>query len=149
MKKTILFFLLLLLNRTGNSQVNDFKLCGDQKTHPYYYPELSYKGGFYEVKSQILIKLNQTFLNNNINGIITIQFHVNCEGQTGDFNVKQTDLDYKDTVLDEKLSQHILEIVKNLTDWIPAKNENGEIVNSHKFLSFRIENGVLTEILPK
>jgi hypothetical protein len=148
MKKLLFIYVFFSLNQFIWAQNDDFILCGDQKTYPYYYPELKYKGEFYELKSQIINQLDQSIFNNKTNGIIIIQFHVNCEGRTGNFKLKQTDLDYKDTILDEVLTQKLVETVKTLKDWIPAKNENNETVNSHKFLSFRFEGGVLVDILP-
>ena len=128
-----------------------FKLCEQSKTYPYYYHELSYQGGFWEIKQHYISKYpTLTFqkLKNNT-GIITIQFKVNCEGQTGDFTILQCDLNYQPMSLNKEITTHFLNETKKLKNWIPGKDEEGNNVNSHKFFSFRIKDGVLLEILPK
>lgn len=149
MRKSILVCLTLVLSQIISAQNDSFKLCGDQKTYPYYYPELKFKGDFFELKTQLLSNLDNDKLDDKINGIITIQFHVNCEGSSGDYRILQTDLDYNETFFDEKSMNHLLDLVKNLKGWIPAINEVGENINSHKFITFRIMAGQIIEILPK
>ena len=63
--------------------------------------------------------------------------------------VQQCDLNYQPTVLDKVISDYFLEKAKTLKNWIPAQDEEGNVVNSHKFFSFRIKKGDLLEILPK
>ena len=128
-----------------------YVLCGEGITWPYYYPDLTYKGGFWEIKqhfnSNYPTKKFQSLKNNT--GIITIQFKVNCNGETGDFVLQQCDFNYQKTTVNKKITTYLLNQTKLLNDWIPAKDKNGEIVNSHTFFSFRIKDGVLLEILPK
>ena len=134
------------------SQLNDgFTLCGDQKTNPYYYPELKYKGGFWEIKNHFFSNYEENkFINlENNTGILTIQFVINCEGKMGRFQVQSCDLNYRKVLLNPIIINKLLDSTKLLNQWIVAKDENDFKVNSHAFLSFRIENGIITEILPK
>lgn len=149
MRKSILACFMFILSQSLSAQNDTFKLCGDQKTYPYYNPDLKYQGGFYEIKSHLLNSLVPNKLDKKINGIITIQFQINCEGRTGNFKVLQVDLDYNETIFEEKSIDHLLDLVKDLKNWVPAKTESGEIVNSHKFITFQIIAGEITEILPK
>jgi hypothetical protein len=128
-----------------------FTLCNDGNIYPYYHPELKYKDGFWEIKqhfqSTYLTTKFQALKSNS--GIITVQFKVNCKGQIGDFILQQCDLSYQPTTLDKEITDYFLTATKMLKNWIPAKDKEGNIVNSHKFFSFRIKEGILLEILPK
>lgn len=151
---TYFFKLILILFPLGSvyaQNVDDFNLCGDGKMYPYYYPELKYEGDFFAITSHFEINYDSgTFKDvEGSTGILTIQFHVNCTGETGNYKVKMVDLDFKETEMNEKLVLHILELTKELNHWIPAKSDNGETINSHKFLSFRMVDGEITEIYPK
>ncbi|NQX97149.1 MAG: hypothetical protein HRT73_04600 [Flavobacteriales bacterium] len=153
MKKIILLFCFLYSTTTIFAQENTekFSLCENLKTYPYYHPDITYKGDFWVIKEHF--KNNYPIDNfkkmSNNSGIITIQFKINCKGKTGDFKVRQCDLNYKKTILNESISNYFLNKTKALKDWIPAKDEDGNTVNSHKFFSFKLNKGKLVEILPK
>ena len=53
MRKSILACFMFILSQSLSAQNDTFKLCGDQKTYPYYNPDLKYQGGFYEIKSEL------------------------------------------------------------------------------------------------
>ncbi len=153
MLKSIFIIGCLYFSTVLFSQEKDttFTLCNKGSLLPYYYPDITYQGGFWEIKqhfqSEYPTAKFQTLKNNS--GIITIQFKINCKGETGDFVLQQCDLDYQPTTLNIAITDYLLSKTKTLINWIPAKDEEGEIVNCHKFFSFRITSGVLLEILPK
>ena len=153
MLKSSFIFFSLLFSMFLFSQEKDttFTLCNKGTLLPYYNPELTYKGGFWEVKQhyQKEYPASQFQALKNNSGIITIQFKVNCKGKTGNFVVQQCDLDYQAITLDKKITAYLLMKTKTLTNWIPAKDEEGQLVNCHKFFSFRMKSGQLLEILPK
>jgi hypothetical protein len=153
MLRPIFILTCLFLNTLLFSQEKDtsFKLCNDESVYPYYYPELKYKGDFWEIKQHYQSTYPTTkfqVLKNN-SGIVTVQFKVNCKGQTGDFKILQCDSDYHPITLNKEITDYLMTKTKELKDWIPPKDEEGNIVNSHKFFSFRIKEGILLEILPK
>lgn len=153
MLKFVFIICCLLYNTLLFSQEKDttFILCDEGRTFPYYSPGLTYKDGFWEIKQYYQSKYPTTkfqSLKNN-SGIITIQFKVNCKGEMGDFVMKQCDLMYEPTIINKKITDYFLAATKKLRNWIPAKDEEGNIVNSHKFFSFRIKSGSLLEIFPK
>ncbi len=147
----VLYFV-LLLPPCFLSQTNDeFILCGNQKTYPYYHPELRYQGGFWEIKNHFKTKYTEkNFVNiDNNSGVVTIQFVVNCEGKSGRFETQSCDLNYTEKQVNAAIVAHLLNLTKELKNWIIALDESNLKVNSHAFLSFRNENGKITEILPK
>lgn len=145
--KLILLFLPFL---TFAQNENDFKLCGNGEMHPYYYPELKYEGDLLAITTHFKNDFNTKKWSHlkSDTGIITIQFHVNCKGETGDFITKIVDFDFNKTEIDVEIVNEILVFTKNLSEWKPAIDEDGEIVNSHKFLTFKIVNAKITEIYP-
>ena len=143
--------LILFSNRLLSQENKDFILCDDKNTYPYYHPKLRYEGGFLEIKNHFKSKYNENKYNNidNNSGIVTIQFVVNCKGEIGKYETQSCDLNYSETEVNEELVLDLLNLTKELKRWIVAIDENNTRINSHSFLSFRIEKGKLTEILPK
>jgi hypothetical protein len=124
-------------------------LCGIGIKKPYYYTGLGYKGEIYAIKKIFELDYRPLLDSEGNDGIIRISFDVNCKGVAGNFKMEQYTLDYKAAIIDEKISSQILMIVKSLNNWLPGKNDEGQYVNSFMFLSFRIVNGEIQEILPK
>jgi len=153
MLKTVFIICALFCLSLTFSQESDstFKLCDSLGVWPYYHPDLTIKGDFWEVKkhynTEYPLSLFQNLKKNT--GIITVQFKVNCKGETGDFLIQQCDFNYQPTVMDEQITNYFLGKSKTLTGWYPGKDEEGNIVNHHKFFSFRIKEGALIQILPK
>lgn len=145
--KIITSFIIFFFIISCNSNSKDFKLCKG-KLHPYYYPELEYSGGFYAIKEHFYSNYNQVKSLKNT-GIVKIRFHINCYGESGDYRLEAYSLDYKNIELDIKITQQLVQLTKNLTEWIPAQDEDGNAINSHKFFAFRIIEGELIDILPK
>lgn len=142
-----LLFIILSFACTGNQQ--NFELCGMGKLHPYYYPVLKYKGDFYAIKQHFYqnYKVPPTHVRDT--GIVKIRFHINCKGQAGNYLVETYNLAYVLTTIDPAITNQLLSLTQKLQDWIPAVDEEGDAVNSHKFLAFKIEKGQLIDILPK
>jgi hypothetical protein len=115
----------------------------------YHHRELKYKGSFWEIKKQYEYPIAKFQNLKNNSGIITIPFKGNCKGETGDFSLQQCDLACQLTRLDTAITTYFLNKTKMLKGWSPAKNKEGKLINSHKFYSLRIRQGILLEILPK
>ncbi len=153
MLKSSFIITCLLFSSALYSQGKDttFTLCDSVSVWPYYHPKLTYKGGFWEIKQHFKSSYPtakfQALKNNS--GIITVQFKVNCKGEIGDFTIQQCDLNYEPTRLNKNIIDYFLTQTKQLKNWLPAKDEDGNAVNSHKFFSFRLKEGQLLEILPK
>lgn len=148
--KIILIGLVLFCFQNFAQDSASFQLCKGQN-FPYYHPELKYEGGFWEIKQHFLKDYPQSLWNglDKNTGIVVVQFKVNCIGESGDFKLFSTDFKYQRMKLDSRIEDYFSQKAKELQRWIPAKDENGKTVNSHKFFSFRVEKGKLIEILPK
>lgn len=143
----ILFFTFFLVFSSCGPSTNGFKLCSHKK-YPYYHPALTYKGGFYAIKEFFLE--NYEIVNEGVNtGIVRVQFEVNCLGETGNYEIANYSLEYKKIELTGNINNQLIRLTRELRDWIPAKNEFGENIDSHKFFAFKLVNGNLVDILPK
>lgn len=152
MKRLLFISLIVLFCFQNKAKAQDqFKLCDSVKTMPYYHPDITNKLNFYDIKKHFRADYpEERFKKLAVNsGLITIQFKINCKGDVGDYRLQQCDLNYKLTEMDASITDYFMRKTKELKDWNLGKDEAGILVNSHKFYSFRIVNGVLTEILPK
>lgn len=127
----------------------NFKRCisDDRFMYQYYNDSkgFQYKGEKYEIEKK-LKSLSLKELSGK-SGYITIRFVVNCEGKTGLFRMKQMNEDYKEFVFDEKLSNQLLIFTKSLNGWAPKEIE-GKKIDYYQYLTYKIENGQVSEILP-
>ncbi len=145
--KTFISCFTICLLISCNPESANFELCKG-RLYPYYYPKLNYDGGFYAIKDHFYTNYKEVNSEGN-NGIVRIRFHVNCNGETGEYKIETYGLDYNSNEMDSQIVKQLLELTQMLKDWIPAKDETGNAVNSHKFFAFKIKNGQLTDILPK
>ena len=130
---------------------DNFHIC-DETNIPQYYVRYSsdtppgYKGEKRGLESVILNQYHYV-PSEKENGYVTIRFIVNCEGKPGRFRMEEMDFDYKAKTFDKKITGQLLDIVKNLNDWIPRKR-NDISLDFYQYLTFRIEKGQIVKILP-
>ncbi len=130
---------------------NDFQVCDDLifSNHPkyrYYGPGTHYIGGIYHIEK--IFKQKYVVPKDIIeSGLIRIRFVVNCKGETGRFEVLETDTAYVEKKFHLDLSGQILSICQGLDQWIPGKLGE-QNVDSYKFLTFKILNNEIIEIFP-
>jgi hypothetical protein len=153
MKITILFVTLVtsLFSFAQTTDKSDFQYCPDLPIWPYYrFGELNDKS-FREISTYFRedYEASKMKLLPNNNGIITVQFKINCNGEAGKFNAFSCDLSYNKNEIHPEIIEYFLQKTKNLGGWKKVVDADGVIANTHKFYSFRIVNGELTEILPK
>ena len=129
----------------------DFKKCGAGKDQPFsfqYYnvsQEFDYKGE--KIVIEEWLKKENISSEKKINGYITVRFLVNCEGKTGLFRLKHLNSDLKDIFLDEEMENKLLKFTKSLNGWEPKKIE-GLKVDYYQYLTYKIEDGKVSEVLP-
>ena len=57
------------------------------------------------------------------------------------------DSELKDTILDEELENKLLKFTKSLNGWMP-KEVKGLKIDYYQYLTYKIENGQVSEVLP-
>ncbi|MEO1485430.1 MAG: hypothetical protein AAFU57_06775, partial [Bacteroidota bacterium] len=80
-------------------------------------------------------------------GYLNIRFVINCEGVAGRYIIHENNLDLEPTPLNPDMVEQIFELTAQLKQWNPNVIR-GNIWDSYMYLSYRIENGEITEILP-
>ena len=132
-----------------NKDLDDpnFKVCDQDRVLQYYNftKGFQYKGEkpkinehFAELKTSLFKKES---------GYVTIRFIVNCEGKTGRFRIQQMNNDFEEKSFDKQLVDKLLQLTKALDGWIVGEY-NGKIFDYYQYLTFKIEEGRLIEILP-
>lgn len=126
-----------------------FKKCISDKLVSLQYYQGSKQFDYKGEKLAIIEKLEKEKISskNKMNGYITVRFLVNCEGKTGLFRVQQMNAELKEMVQDKELEDMLLQFTKSLDGWIP-KEIKGLKVGYYQYLTYKIENGKVSEVLP-
>jgi hypothetical protein len=120
------------------------------KQYAYFYSV----GGKYPENSASLLKKVQTFLQQKnetyINsGYITFRFMINCEGKrVPQTEVLQTDEKYAAFHFEKKLLDELFSFLKTLDKWVAFKSKEGNTYSYKAFLTFKIKNGKVINIIP-
>jgi hypothetical protein len=72
---------------------------------------------------------------------------INCEGEAGRYIIHENHLDLNPTKLEPQMVEHLFELTSQLKKWNPNIIK-GEPKDSYMFITYRIENGKIVEILP-
>jgi hypothetical protein len=154
MKKNICFFLFLVINILSFSQISEnLDSCCYDNIVPYYYKDapLQYIGGFYALKEFVIEKYNtkkyQKIQDNT--GIVVIHFKITCNGIVKNINSESYNYDYKIININPIIIETLQNIVSDLNEWEIGINQRNELLCYHKFLTFKLLNGQIIEILPK
>lgn len=126
----------------------NFKRCLDERYVFQYYNDskgVQYKGEKATIQNEVQ-KLSLPEIKNS-NGYITIRFIVNCEGKSGLFRMQQMNEEYKEYSFAKQTSDQLINFTKKLNGWIPKEIE-GRKVDYYQYLTYKIENGKVSEILP-
>jgi len=127
---------------------NHDKACKD---YNWYYYQV---GGKYPQSSTTLLKEAQQFLlkkneSYSDSGYITFRFKINCEGKmVQKVQVLQTDEKYSSYHFDKNLVNELYTFIKTLDRWKTVKTKEGEPLLYKAFITFKIKNGKVVNIIP-
>lgn len=129
-----------LLNET-------YELCDSERIYSLHSPRhlSSYEGSKKMFRESILKTFDSTAFSGS--GYINFRFIINCKGEPGWFEIRQTDLEYKKTKLHQSLVKELLDITATPEHWA-IRNRNSEAIDYYMYITYRIENGKVAEILP-
>ena len=132
-----------------NKDLDDpnFKVCDKDRVLQYYNftKGFQYKGEKPKINEHFKEVKEDSFKKET--GYVTIRFVVNCEGKTGRFRIQQMNSDFKEWSFDKKLVDKLLTLTKTLNEWVVGEYE-GQVFDYYQYLTFKIENGKLIEIIP-
>ncbi len=128
--------------------LNDtYKLCDEGRIYNTYSSASlkAYKGS----KKRFRDHINATFNNNSFtdSGYLNFRFLVNCEGNAGWFEIIQMNLDLEETTLNKTMVDSLFTITSNPENWEIIEYYDAPR-NYYMYISYRIENGKVTEIIP-
>lgn len=124
----------------------NFSPCDENLIFNYYNPErASYSKGKNKLRSFIL----KNYKNNDYkeSGYLNIHFIINCKGETGRYKVYENSLNLEPKKFNPDLKAQLFKLTTQLNKWNPNFIRN-EFRDSYMYISYRIENGEITEILP-
>ncbi|HYF67786.1 MAG TPA: hypothetical protein VD884_06615 [Ohtaekwangia sp.] len=124
-----------------------FKLCDPKTAYPYYSVGAGYAGDKRELMNYFLSQFKNLDSDSSQTGFITIRFMINCQGLTGRFRLIEFDEAYKPFSFDPSISKQLLDLTKELKEWIPGKH-GVQNYDSYYYLCFKIRNGTLIDITP-
>ncbi|WP_456441208.1 hypothetical protein [Psychroserpens sp.] len=123
-----------------------FIVCNENYILQYYNTqELPYpnkKNGFRNY-------INLAYVNNNYSdsGYLNIRFIINCEGEVGRFVIHENNLDLEPNTFNKDLKNQLFKLTSEAKGWKPIFLHD-EDRDSYMYVSYRIENGEITEIIP-
>jgi len=80
-------------------------------------------------------------------GYLNFRFIINCTGETGMFETIQMNMDMQEKQLQSEMVKHLFELTSASENWNIIKYKE-EPVDYYMYVSYKIENGEITEILP-
>ncbi len=130
-----------------NFQTCNPYLYRNNPRHRYYYKGTFYNGGWYRVKQELEKALPSNY-HFEKSGLMKVEFIVNCQGKAGRYSILQLDENYIKQEFNPDLVQQVYEFTKSLQDWKPGKNEKEESIDTYRFITYKIQDGKVSEIFP-
>lgn len=130
-----------------------FEMCDSTTIVDYYnyrrgdkvYNRTEYSKGKNGLRNYVLSKYQNK--NYSDSGYLNFRFVVNCKGEAGAYIIHQNNLDLEPKQFNKSLINQLFEITSSLKEWRPNYMAGGHR-DSYMYISYRIENGEITEILP-
>jgi len=123
----------------------DFETCSDY-IFDYYNPE---RATYSKEKNGLRKFILTHYKNKNYNdsGYLNIRFVINCNGETGRYIIHENDLDLEPKPFNKDLVNQLFDLTVQLKEWNPNVIR-GKKRDSYMYISYRIENGEITQIIP-
>lgn len=127
--------------------LNDgFEVCNEDYVLQYYNTQqLPYPNG----KNGFRDYINLAYVNNGYSdsGYLNIRFIVNCKGEVGRFVIHENNLDLEPQTFNKDLKNQLFKLTSEAKGWKPIflHDENRD---QFMYVSYRIEHGEITEIIP-
>ncbi len=124
-----------------------YKLCDESRVYKVHHgaPKDAFKGSKKRFKDYILSNYkNESYKDS---GYLNFRFLVNCEGNVGWFEIIEMNLELEETKLNKKMVDQLLTLTSDSKNWA-IYNYKNQPKNYYMYISYRIENGEITQILP-
>lgn len=132
---------------------NNFVICDSTDIVDYYnyrrgdkvYRRTQYSQGKNGLRKHIISNYKNRGYKDS--GYLNFRFIVNCKGEAGAYVIHENDLDLQPKSFNKNLVDQLFKINVSLKNWTPNYMRGGHR-DSYMYISYRIENGEITEILP-
>ena len=132
------------MDTTYSTDIN----CKDYNAY-YYQVKGKYPKNSATILKEVLLFLEDEKRIYSGSGYITFRFVIDCQGNLmPKVQVLQTDEKYKDFHFDKNLVTELYNYLVTLKKWTIAKLPNGEPFLYRAFLTFKIQNGKVINIIP-
>ena len=133
------------IDSTNSLLSKDFKTCNDY-IYDYYNPK---RPTYITEKNGLRKFILENYKNKNYtdSGYLNIRFVINCKGETGRYVIHENDLNLIPQNFTKELKEQLFNLTTQLNEWNPNIIRDKK-VDSYMYISYRIENGKITEILP-
>ena len=139
------------LATNSHCEPNGFQPCRTYIFPPFnLYPYFAYRRGrLFEIR-QVVEREYKPIALPGQSGLIRFRFVVNCRGEAGRFEMLEVDENYQTCSFDPRIVKQLSSICQTkLSGWEPGKPNGGtEPVDTICLLTFRLKDGLLTEIFP-
>ena len=128
----------------------NFKLCDKEKYIVDYYngdPDAGIIGGKPVVWNLLEKHLDESKIEGQ-SGYLTFRFVINCNGEAGRFMAEETDLDFKQCKFSQSAKDHLYQILRKIEKYQATKLEYKENVDAYFYLTFKMKDGKIIELLP-
>jgi len=105
-----------------------------------------HEGGGTAIKNHFYDNYKVTKNIENENGLLILKFVVNCEGESGRFEVSGMNNEYQHHEFHTDLTNQIIKLGKSLEGWMPFEHED-KYYDSLRRIKFRITNGQIKIII--
>ena len=126
---------------------SNYYLCDEKNIMEYYQVNPKFKEGHNSVRHYFEEEIKVLKFSEKTVGLLTIRFVINCRGEIGRVRSFAIDSNYKPLTLNQKNVNLISDYIKQMPNWAQEEYD-GKIYDSYKMISFKIKNGLITEIMP-
>lgn len=131
----------------------NFEVCDSTYIVDYYnrgrndsiYRRTEYISNKNGLRKEVLSKYENR--NYSDSGYLNFRFIVNCKGEAGAYVIHENNLDLNPKKFNSELVGQLFDITVGLKKWKPNFMKGRER-DSYMYISYRIENGNITEIIP-
>jgi len=125
---------------------DDFEICNEKWIAQYYNPE---RATFSKGKNGLRKFILSNYENKNYkdSGYLNIRFIINCKGEAGRYIIHENNLNLESQKFNTDLVNQLFKLTTELKKWNP-NFIGGEFRDSYMYISYRIEHGEITEIIP-
>lgn len=123
-----------------------FSACNEDYILQYYNPEYAQ---YSKRKNGLRNFILSNYQNKNYtdSGYLNIRFVINCNGEAGRYVIHENDLNLQPKAFNKDLKEQLFQLTTQLKEWTP-NFIRGNFYDTYMYISYRIENGNITEILP-